>query len=92
MAGRKKLSREEIHALRGSLKRKPGDKPLAEWWAEHHREEKELEERRFRRRAALGKKRSSGDELVQILLETTAGAGAGPTARLRSVREQARAI
>ena len=30
MAGRKKktLSREEIHALRGSLKRKPGGKPL----------------------------------------------------------------
>jgi hypothetical protein len=57
MAGRKKtLSREEIHALRGSLKRKPGDKPFAEWWADYKREEKELEERRFQRLAALGKK------------------------------------
>ena len=59
MAGRKKktLSREEIHALRGSLKRKPGDKPFAEWWAEQKREEKELEERRFQRMAALGKRK-----------------------------------
>jgi hypothetical protein len=57
MAGRKKktLSREEIHALRGSLKGKPSDKPFAEWWTEQKREEKELEERRFRRLAALGK-------------------------------------
>ena len=38
------LSREEIHALRGSLKRKPGDKPFAEQWAEYKREEMELEE------------------------------------------------
>jgi hypothetical protein len=56
MAGRKKLSREEIHALRGSLKRKPGDKPFAEWMAELNREEKELEEKRYQRLAALGKK------------------------------------
>jgi hypothetical protein len=56
MVGRKKLSREEIHALRGSLKRKPGDKPFAEWMAELNREEKELEERKFQRLAALGKK------------------------------------
>jgi AbrB family looped-hinge helix DNA binding protein len=30
---------------RGILKRKPGDKPLAEEWAEHKKEEKEFEER-----------------------------------------------
>jgi hypothetical protein len=57
MASRKKLlSRNEIHALRGSLKHKPGDKPFAEDWAEYKREEKELEERRFQRLAAMGKK------------------------------------
>lgn len=33
---------------RGILKRKPGDKPLAEEWAEHKKEEKELEERHGR--------------------------------------------
>jgi len=43
----KQLSREEIHALRGSLKRKPGEKPLAEWMADLNREEKELEEAKF---------------------------------------------
>ena len=32
----------------GLLKRKPGEKPLAEEWAEHKREERELEERRSR--------------------------------------------
>ena len=48
--------RKRIHALRGSLKRKPGDKPFAEEWAEYTREEKELEERKFQRLAALGKK------------------------------------
>lgn len=57
---KKKLSHQEmrkfIHSLRGSLKRKPGDKPFAEWWADHKREEKELEERKFQRLAALGKR------------------------------------
>jgi AbrB family looped-hinge helix DNA binding protein len=33
---------------RGILKRKPGDKALAEEWSEHKREEKELEERHGR--------------------------------------------
>jgi len=33
---------------RGIIKRKPGDKPLAEEWAEHKRQEKELEERHAR--------------------------------------------
>jgi hypothetical protein len=60
MARRKKLSpaemRKYIHALRGSLKRKPGDKPFAEEWAEYKRTERELEERKFQRLAALGKK------------------------------------
>jgi hypothetical protein len=55
MAGRKKLSREEIHALRGKFKT-PGDKPFAEWMAELNREEKELEERKFQRCAVLGNK------------------------------------
>ena len=33
---------------RGILKRKPGDKPLAEEWAEHKKQEKELEEHHAR--------------------------------------------
>ena len=33
---------------RGILKRKPGDKPLADQWAEHNKQEKELEERHAR--------------------------------------------
>jgi DNA (cytosine-5)-methyltransferase 1 len=44
MATRKKLPRKKIHALRGILKRKPGDKTFAEEWAEHKSREKELEE------------------------------------------------
>jgi len=35
-----------IAKLHGILKRKPGEKPFAEAWAEHKREELELEERR----------------------------------------------
>jgi hypothetical protein len=57
MGNRKKmLSREEIHALRGSLKLNTGGKPCSQWWAEHKREEMELEERKFQRLAAMGKK------------------------------------
>ena len=55
MAGRKKLSRKETHALHGKFKT-PGDKPFAEWMAELNHEEKKLEERKFQRLAALGKK------------------------------------
>ena len=33
---------------RGILKRKPGDKPLAEEWAEQKKQERELEERHAR--------------------------------------------
>jgi hypothetical protein len=60
MAIRKKLSREEIHALRGKFKLKTGDKPFAEEWAEYKRKEKELEERKFQRLAALGKNQKCG--------------------------------
>jgi AbrB family looped-hinge helix DNA binding protein len=38
-----------IRRLRGILKRKPGEKPFAEEWAEHKREEKELEEAKYAR-------------------------------------------
>ena len=37
-----------IKSGRGILKRKPGDKPLAEEWAEHKKEEKGLEDRHAR--------------------------------------------
>ena len=33
-----------IRRLRGILKRKPGERPFAEEWAEHKREEAQLEE------------------------------------------------
>src|SRR6266581_1910657 len=33
---------------RGIISRRPGDKPLADEWAEHKKEEKELEERNVR--------------------------------------------
>ena len=52
---KKKLSCDEIHALRGKYKI-PGDKPFAEWMADLKREEKELEEQKYQRLAALGKK------------------------------------
>ena len=38
------VTRHAINRLRGILKRKPGDKPFAQEWAEHKRREKELEE------------------------------------------------
>jgi hypothetical protein len=53
---KKKLTCDEIHALRGKFKMMPDDKPFAEWMAELNREEKELEERKYQRLAALGKK------------------------------------
>lgn len=37
-----------IRRGRGILKRKPGDKPLAEQWAEHKKQERDLEERHAR--------------------------------------------
>ena len=33
---------------RGIIKRKPGQPPTSEWWAEHNRQERELEERHAR--------------------------------------------
>lgn len=48
--------RKLIHSFRGIFKRKPGDKPFAEEWAEYKREEKELEERRYQRLSSAGKK------------------------------------
>ncbi len=41
----KPVTRHAINRLRGILKRKSGDKPFAEEWAEHKRQEKKLEER-----------------------------------------------
>jgi AbrB family looped-hinge helix DNA binding protein len=38
-----------IRRLRGILKRKPGEKPFAEEWADHKREELELEEAKYAR-------------------------------------------
>ena len=38
-----------IRRLRGILKRKPGDKPFAQEWAEHKTEEKALEEAKYAR-------------------------------------------
>jgi AbrB family looped-hinge helix DNA binding protein len=46
----KPVTRHSIARLRGILKRKPGDPPLTEQWAEHKREERELEERKHARR------------------------------------------
>ena len=53
---KKRLSRAEIHAMRGKIKLNTSGKPFAEWWADYKREERELEERIFKRLAALGKK------------------------------------
>lgn len=41
--------RQLIHSFRGSLKRKPGDKPFAEEWAEYKAEERALEEAKWAR-------------------------------------------
>jgi hypothetical protein len=42
-----KLARQlaAIRRAHGIVKRKPDEKPLAEWWAEHKREERELEDK-----------------------------------------------
>ena len=45
----KPVTRHAINRLRGILKRKPGDKPFAEEWAEHKRQEKQLEEKKYAR-------------------------------------------
>jgi bifunctional DNA-binding transcriptional regulator/antitoxin component of YhaV-PrlF toxin-antitoxin module len=43
------VTRHAINRLRGILKRKPGDRPFAEEWAEHKREEREKEETKYAR-------------------------------------------
>ena len=45
----KPVTAATIRKLRGILKRKPGDKPFAEEWAEHKRAEMELEEAKYAR-------------------------------------------
>jgi hypothetical protein len=49
---KKKLTHEEIQALRGKYKLMPNDKSFAEWMADLNREEKELEERKLQRFSA----------------------------------------
>ena len=44
-----------IRSLRGSLKR-PGQRPMSEWWPEYVAEEKALEEARYQRLVAAGGK------------------------------------
>ena len=43
----KPVTAARIHRLRGILKRKPGEKTLAQEWAEHKAEEKALEEAKY---------------------------------------------
>ena len=45
----KPVTAATIRKLRGILKRKPGDKPFAEEWAEHKRAEMELEDAKYAR-------------------------------------------
>ena len=42
------VTKRAIGRLHGILKRKPGDKPFAEEWAEHKKGERELEDRHAR--------------------------------------------
>jgi hypothetical protein len=41
--------RAQIRKFRGSLKRKPGDKPFAQEWAQYKAQEKALEEAKWKR-------------------------------------------
>ena len=43
----KPVTKHAIKRLRGILKRKPGDKPFAQEWAEHKAEEIALEEAKY---------------------------------------------
>ena len=45
----KPITGAAIKRARGILKRKPGEKPLRRWWADHKKEEKALEEARYAR-------------------------------------------
>jgi AbrB family looped-hinge helix DNA binding protein len=44
----KPVTKRAIGRLHGILKRKPGDRPLAEEWAEYKKSERELEDRHVR--------------------------------------------
>lgn len=45
----KPLTAAAIKGARGLLKKKPGEKPLRQWWPEYKKEEKALEEARHAR-------------------------------------------
>ena len=45
----KPVTATAIKRARGILKRKPGEKPFREWWADYKKQEKALEEARFAR-------------------------------------------
>jgi hypothetical protein len=63
MTKRSKLPLKKIHALRGSLKRKPGHQPFAEEWAEHKREEMALAEAKFARSTGSAAGRNSRNRI-----------------------------
>jgi hypothetical protein len=44
-----KSRKQGIKRTRGVLKRKPGEKPFRQWWAEYKEEEKTLEEAKYAR-------------------------------------------
>jgi len=44
----KPVTRHAIERGFGIIKRKPGEKPMKEWWAEHKRRENDLEDRHAR--------------------------------------------
>lgn len=46
----KPITAAAISRARGILKRKPGEKPFRQWWAEYKKEEKALEQARYARR------------------------------------------
>ena len=45
----KPITGAAIKRARGILKRKPGEKPLRQWWVDYKKEEKALEEARYAR-------------------------------------------
>jgi AbrB family looped-hinge helix DNA binding protein len=45
----KPLTAAAIKGARGILKKKSGEKPFRQWWAEYKKEEKALEEKRYAR-------------------------------------------
>jgi len=45
----KPITRRAIKHARGLLKRKPGEKPFRQWWAEYKKEERALEEAKYAR-------------------------------------------